>query len=655
MEPRPKVFFPRQAQQSPSGYLVGWNPHSFLCTVATIAPSSLPLVALEQALALIASDPRLQTLIAHCGGAPSVLGVWLHAQDDERRALASSERAQVAELWLSLVGQVDQASEYTASPSLAPALPTLRDVHCCGCRYRTSMQLVFFERARFDSAGYSPPSFLPQWQSFESSPMSLPSDSDRLSELDYTLRHVSCSAEFGAALEWTLRSLTPSPGSLQGVAPPVSLGRVYCGRTIGVDSRHGASGGTTASATGHAAHMPRLVLRALVVCATAAARACTWLLRAEPVAGYSFLTMSLAARQLDCRIANAVDWPRRWQAVRDSPPWQQRTRTEWLRLQGELFGALLDSMLGLLLALALWSYFDPLCETVSVAHAHISDSCEKVVHWLMGVDSGGFKLNENLNRAIGTCVLSLLQVWRALLRGALLALPPARQVVTFLSYSCLLGSSFGIAVVSDLLALFSFHVVQMYLVMSIFYATYMSALYTLFNLFRGQKLNVLRDRVDSCDYDHEQLLLGTLLFTVLVFLLPTVAAYYGLATLMRMALLGVQVHLMAVVRLLDGFPWFALLQYLFRPNRLHTGVQFQPLQPAPALQSSNCTTYFELLSQPASMAPFIAWFRRLFTLLVGSYTARHVSCCLLFGQTIHPVRDCRSQLRRLDTALVGLS
>lgn len=42
----------------------------------------------------------------------------------------------------------------------------------------------------------------------------------------------------------------------------------------------------------------------------------------------------------------------------------------------------------------------------------------------------------------------------------------------------------------------------------------------------GKKRNILRNRVDSAEYDLDQLLLGTIMFSVLVFLFPTVAAYY---------------------------------------------------------------------------------------------------------------------------------
>lgn len=44
--------------------------------------------------------------------------------------------------------------------------------------------------------------------------------------------------------------------------------------------------------------------------------------------------------------------------------------------------------------------------------------------------------------------------------------------------------------------------------------------------YSGKKRNVLRHRIDSCDYDLDQLLLGTSLFTLLMFLFPTVLSYY---------------------------------------------------------------------------------------------------------------------------------
>jgi phosphatidylinositol glycan class Q protein len=67
----------------------------------------------------------------------------------------------------------------------------------------------------------------------------------------------------------------------------------------------------------------------------------------------------------------------------------------------------------------------------------------------------------------------------------------------------------------------------------------LSSLGGLWNLFRGpgisahaltigKKWNVLRHRTDSYAYDVDQLFLGTLLFTVSAFLLPTVVTYAAL-------------------------------------------------------------------------------------------------------------------------------
>ena len=39
---------------------------------------------------------------------------------------------------------------------------------------------------------------------------------------------------------------------------------------------------------------------------------------------------------------------------------------------------------------------------------------------------------------------------------------------------------------------------------------------------------MLRNRIDSWEYDMDQLLFGTILFTLLAFLFPTVLVYYAL-------------------------------------------------------------------------------------------------------------------------------
>lgn len=103
-----------------------------------------------------------------------------------------------------------------------------------------------------------------------------------------------------------------------------------------------------------------------------------------------------------------------------------------------------------------------------------------------------------------------------------------------MSYSGVFGATMIIALFDDLTSLLMVHVWVFYNIAASIYSWQLSNLISLFYLFRGSKRNVLRNRIDACEYDVEQLLLGTVLFTVLFFLFPTTAAYYVLFSGVRL-------------------------------------------------------------------------------------------------------------------------
>ena len=98
----------------------------------------------------------------------------------------------------------------------------------------------------------------------------------------------------------------------------------------------------------------------------------------------------------------------------------------------------------------------------------------------------------------------------------------------------------------------------------------------------------MRNRIDTWDYDLDQLLLGTILFTLLAFLYPTVLTYYALFATVRVVpihhyALPVADNLLSQARLaviichaifdtvtalLNHFPLFALLLRVKDPLRL---------------------------------------------------------------------------------------
>lgn len=434
--PCAQLFLPSDAQAE-TGYLVGWNAHSFMCTVCGVIDSkTTTLEELEGALASLASSPALAELAAHCGGPPSLLGVLLPRGSEVDVTIRP--RAEAAELWLTL----DAGSTG----------PSLRAVHCCGCKHRSPLQLILYRRGRHDDEWHPRPSLHSLWDTAASSPDAGPTPP---SALAMSLRHACCSGEWQRALRSTL-----------GHSP----------------SRHVA--------------WRRLLLRImLILCAPIAlalralASACLSLLRLEVIPSLAPRRWSYAARQTEARLVRAIEWPHRWRAAQATPLWHAGARLERIHTYGELTCALIDAALGCCLAAVLVRWRVELCVLAGALPANVHDEwLPGLVRWLMGVDPGGFKLNENLNFALGSCVLMLLRAWHDSLALLLSLLPPPSvSLIALLPGTCL-GASVGVAIASDVLAVSVLHLRLLYRTMGSVYAAYLTALYSLFNVFRGTKV-----------------------------------------------------------------------------------------------------------------------------------------------------------------------
>ena len=125
-----------------------------------------------------------------------------------------------------------------------------------------------------------------------------------------------------------------------------------------------------------------------------------------------------------------------------------------------------------------------------------------------------------------------------------------------------------IAFFSDLLSLLTVHIYCFYVASARIYHWQLTIIGSLFHLFRGKKHNVLRNRIDSCDYDLDQLLLGTILFTLLFFLLPTIVVFYFTFASARMAIISLKAVLDTLLACLNHFPLFALMLRIKDSRRL---------------------------------------------------------------------------------------
>uniref|UniRef100_A0A3Q3ESI4 Phosphatidylinositol glycan anchor biosynthesis, class Q n=1 Tax=Labrus bergylta TaxID=56723 RepID=A0A3Q3ESI4_9LABR len=244
---------------------------------------------------------------------------------------------------------------------------------------------------------------------------------------------------------------------------------------------------------------------------------------------------------------------------------------------------LIDVALGMLLIWWLYrdNHISTLANALVPAADHVAKELEELLQWLMGAPAG-LKMNRALDQVLGRFFLYHIHLWISYIH---LMSPFIEGILWYGGLSACLGLTFALSLLSDMVALLTFHIYCFYVYGARLYCLKIYGLSSLWRLFRGKKWNVLRQRVDSCSYDLDQLFIGTLLFTVLLFLLPTTALYYLVFTLLRLVVVLFQGVLHLSVDFINSFPLFAVGLRVFRSYRLAEGVKFRVLceEPGTAL------------------------------------------------------------------------
>lgn len=237
-------------------------------------------------------------------------------------------------------------------------------------------------------------------------------------------------------------------------------------------------------------------------------------------------------------------------------------------------GICIDILSGLLVLHVFMSYIETsyLFDFISFTSEKIVDSLKDMVHYLMG-SPADLKLNHPLNSILGKFFLYHIDLWWSFLGATRPLLEFGFQVF---KYTGCLGLSFQIAFLADLLAVASFHVYCIYVYAARLYNLQVTGLASLSRLFIGRKRNPLPDRIDSCPYTTEQLFVGTIAFTVLLFLLPTTMVYYVVFTSIRLILVGLGGVLTQARFLLQSLPVYTTWLWCFNPAVTTSSVHLAP-------------------------------------------------------------------------------
>lgn len=205
--------------------------------------------------------------------------------------------------------------------------------------------------------------------------------------------------------------------------------------------------------------------------------------------------------------------------------------------------------LGLLVGYMFHTQLDS-AEPISLFYDRLNHSMLPTnIRWLMGYPAG-LKLNSNLGAFVGELYLWLLTLWNAHFQIT----PFLRIGTQLVLVSSVLGLQSFLLTLGLLVRAVTIHMEGFHVLASRLYRSELAILGSLWRLFRGKKWNVLHHRIDSADYSLDQLLFGTVFFAIMIFLLPTVLAYYALFSAFKIvvrviyALLNLPVAVVAIPR-----------------------------------------------------------------------------------------------------------
>lgn len=382
-------------------------------------------------------------------------------------------------------------------------------------------------------------------------------------------------------------------------------------------------------------------------------------------AGLALKDLFASCQQVHIRLQQFSYYPIQYLLLRKRhTTWSSihHSNSDYIRYYNSLWLIANDVIIGIALGSYIIENAQPASDLLSRSLTYYTiDGLKRMIRWLMSYP-GGLKLNNELAAFLGDLFLWVIEYWSA--TTTLVIVPHLPALVYFIGFSSFAGASMPIAIFSDLLSLLTLHVYSFYIASARIFNWQLTIIYSLFQLFRGKKRNVLRNRIDNCDYDLDQLLLGTILFTLLFFLLPTVVVFYLTFATARMAIISLKAVLDTCLACLNHFPLFALMLRLKDSKRLPGGIRFSlidthivptsqpPNHPsdAAAEHTRADVSYIYLSSTPLSLREIFAPYFHLGARVRKHYLSPKVVLRLITGRFVPPLG--RSEMYGLQYSML---
>ncbi|MBW0503081.1 hypothetical protein O181_042796 [Austropuccinia psidii MF-1] len=340
-------------------------------------------------------------------------------------------------------------------------------------------------------------------------------------------------------------------------------------------------------------------------------------------------SLSSFSQQVHVRLIEIFSWPTRYRKItREEDIDLSDCRAEYVMLFNTLWLIANDIIFGSSSATFLMANSERLANWLQYYVETYTVTFVKVALKWTNSYPVGLKLNDQLGHAFCVGSNAAVDIWYIyVLKFAFLALPKTIWITGFASQ---LGNTFALAIASDFLTIATFHLWIIYRIVTFIFDWQLRFLGVLFNIFRGRKFNVLRGRNEPATYQLDQLILGTILFTLTSFLFPTVLAFYILMGLTRLLIVGLHAIIHTGLYLLNHFPLFVVMLRLKDPARLPAGICFLP-------QDYQQLTHFRLTNVPVGMTCIFADYISLWAQLTAHYSPRLLFYRFCTGKPIAPL------------------
>ncbi|OII75351.1 N-acetylglucosaminyl-phosphatidylinositol transferase [Cryptosporidium ubiquitum] len=272
------------------------------------------------------------------------------------------------------------------------------------------------------------------------------------------------------------------------------------------------------------------------------------------------------------RVKNQRNWIILNHILKNSKVKQNKKLHNSLRLLffSSITTVVVDYLLGILFAFGIDTFSRELVILMEKSFFYIyHDAIHTQVKWLMSFPAG-FKLNQNLTTVMGNLTLAALKFWCDLTSQHFSDLNHNMIfLIKFVSITC--GMSVSVALIWDILNIYSFLLFFIYTIMAKLYNLNLKAIKTFFYIFRGLKSNIFSN-IDHNSHYSEQLLIGTILFTIFVLILPTITAFYINFLFIWSCVYIALVLLFFTISTINTFPFYLITTHAVAPNTFSSGI-----------------------------------------------------------------------------------